>query len=186
MGSLPTGQDLRLVKCARLPKDADEQVDLTVREMIRITCVEAWNEGVHWLAADARLPHHDRVETADAFTRFVRSNVKFEFDPEDVELLRTPSYYARRLRARLPVSGDCDDLALLLGTMLYSQGFQVAYVVMAASPIQWEFRHVFVAALVKHRDWRYYDPSVTRAYSTDGLRRRWYYTPFGKGPPPRL
>lgn len=174
---------LKLVKLTRLPEDKDLQVDATVRAMIEVTLVEAWNADVRWLLNHIRLPHYTELETAEAATRFIRARLPFEFDPEDIELVRTPSYYARAIRARQFPGGDCDDFALLLGTLLQSMGTQrIAYVVMARSPVVREFGHVFVAALIRSK-WECLDPSVSRPYSTDGLRRKWYYVPWGKGPP---
>lgn len=174
---------LRLLKLTRLPKDKDAQVDITVREMIRIAVIEAWNPEVRWLVHHARLPYYTHEEKAEAFTSFIRKQFPFELDPDDVELVRTPSYYARELRAGRARGGDCDDLALLLATMLYAEGFgQLAFVVMATSPVVRDFRHVFVAAFVGQQ-WRFFDPSVSVPYSTDGLRRRWYHLPWDKGPP---
>jgi len=173
----------RPIKVTRLPRDKDAQVDVTLREMIQITIIEAWNPDVHWLANHWRLPHYNRLETAEAFNRYIRQKVEFDLDPKDIELVRTPSFYARAIRARQRVVGDCDDTALLLGTLLYSRGFQVAYVVMATSPVAREFQHVFTATYINGQ-WRYYDPAVKQPYSTDGLRRKWYNVPYGKGPPP--
>jgi len=177
-----TQRPINTIKVTRLPKDKDQQVTITVREMIRITCLEGWAHDLRWLAAHWKLPHYTQTETAEAYTTQIRRRVQFEFDPEDIELLRTPSYYARAIRQQQAAAGDCDDMALLLGTLLYSQGFNVAYVVMATSPIQREFQHVFTAVRIS-REWRFYDPSIARGYSTDGLRRRWFYVPFGHGPP---
>ena len=126
---------LRLIKLTRLPKNKDAQVELTVREMIKIACVETWSPDVRWLATHARLPHYSHAEKAQAFCRFIRAQFPFELDPDDIELIRTPSYYARELRAGRRRGGDCDDLSLLLATMLSAEGFdRLAFVVMATSP----------------------------------------------------
>lgn len=173
----------RLLKLSRLPENLDDQVDVTVREMIRITVIEAWNPDVRWLLNHIRLPHFNALETADVATRFLRERLPFEFDPDDVELLRTPGYYARAIRARTYPGGDCDDFSMLLGTLLQSMGVErLAYVVMARSPVVREFGHVFVASRITGK-WHTFDPSVSRPYSTDGLRRKWYYVPWGVGPP---
>lgn len=174
---------MRILKVTKLPKDKDLQVDITVREMINLTCTEAWAKPVQWLCNNARLIHYDRAETADAYCQFVRRRVQFELDPRDIELLRLPSWYATQIRAGLKPPGDCDDMALLLGTMFFATGIRTAYVVMATSPTNKEFRHVFVAGQIG-RDWRCYDPSVEGGYDTKDFRRRWYYVPFGVGPEP--
>ncbi|MGH7259950.1 MAG: hypothetical protein ACREI9_04630 [Nitrospiraceae bacterium] len=178
-----TARAFRVYKLTRLPADKDRQVDITVREMMRIAGIEAWNPEVRWLLHHLALPHYSRLELAQSATRFIRERLPFELDPEDVELVRTPSWYARNIRAGLKPSGDCDDFALLLVTVLAAAGFgSLAFVVMSRSPTIREFGHVFVAAGIGGK-WEYFDPSVSRPYSTDGLRRKWYVLPRGVGPP---
>jgi len=179
-----TARAFRIYKLTRLPADKDRQVDITVREMMRITGREAWNPEVRWLLHHLALPHYSELELAEAMTRFIRQQLPFELDPEDVELVRTPSWYARSIRAGAKPSGDCDDFALLLATLLSAAGLQnLAYVVMARRPGEREpYGHVFVAAGIRGK-WEYFDPSVSRPYSTDGLRRKWYVLPRGVGPP---
>lgn len=173
----------RAVKITRLPRDKDAQVDITVREMIRWTVHDAWHVDVRWLAEHWRLPHYNRLETAESYNANIRAAVEFELDPRDIELVRTPSYYARVIRRRGGARGDCDDTSLLLGTLLFSKGYQLAYVVMATSPMARDFQHVFVATYINGK-WHNFDPSVPRPYSTDGLRQKWYRVPYGHGPPP--
>lgn len=172
---------MRIIKLTRLPKDKDQQVAITVREMIAITIAEAWNPSLWWLAEHWRLPHFNRSETAEAYERNIRRRVKFRFDPEEVELIRVPSALAADIRRNRPVFGDCDDMSLLLGTLLYSRGLSVAYVTISTSPHNPEFRHVFVAVRIGEQ-WRNYDPSVPRPYKTDGLRHRVWAVPFANQP----
>lgn len=174
----------RLIKLTRLPADKDAQVAITVAEMVRITRCEVWSPDVRWLLHHIRLPYFNRRETAQAATEFIRTRFPFELDPEDVELVRTPSYYARTYRARCPASGDCDDFVLLLATLLGAMGVdEMAYVVMARRPGPREpFGHVFLAARIDGQ-LDYYDPSVSRPYSTAGLRRKMYPIPSQGFPP---
>lgn len=175
---------MRIIKVTRLPPNKDEQVAITVHEMVRITCAEVWSEDVRWLLHHIQLPHFSLKETASAATEFIRKRFPFELDPQDIELIRTPSYYARSYRARRPASGDCDDFALLLATLLGAAGVdELGYVVMARRPGPREpFGHVFLAARID-RKIGYYDPSVSRPYSTNGLRRKVYPIPTGNFPP---
>lgn len=175
---------MRILKVTRLPANKDVQVDITVREMVRITCAEVWSEDVRWLLHHVQLPHFSLRETADAASEFIRKRFPFELDPQDIELIRTPSYYARTYRARRPASGDCDDFALLLATLLGSAGVdELGYVVMSRKPGPSQpFGHVFLAARIDGV-MGYYDPSVSRPYSTTGLRRKIYPIPTRNFPP---
>jgi len=176
---------VRIIKLTRLPRDKDAQVDITVREMIRICQREVWSEDVRWLLHHVRLPFFTRRETAARASAFIRETFPFELDPEDVELLRTPAYYAKSLRARRrPASGDCDDFALLLATLIGAMGIEeLGFVVMARRPGAREpFGHVFVTAKIDGK-LEYYDPSVSQPYSTAGLRRKVYPIPSTNFPP---
>lgn len=174
----------RVVKVTRLPRDKDRQVDQTVRCMVALTISEAWSPEIFWLTSNVALPLVGLGELPDRFSRFVKARVRFELDPADVELVRLPSAYARDIRAQRPVSGDCDDMALLLGTMLSNRGFVIQYVVMAVSPRDPEFRHIFTRAYMGGGRWRALDPSVSRSYKTEGLRTR-IYAVSGPIPPMR-
>ena len=173
----------RIVKVTRLPRDKDAQVGITVRQMVALAVSEAWSPEVRWLAFHARLPGVGMGEIPAMFARFIRRRVAFEFDPEDIELIRLPSSFARCIRAGVPVSGDCDDMALLLSAMLGSQGFATEFVVMATSPHKPEFRHIFTRVYLGNNRWKALDPSVNQQYDTAGLRTRRYSIPWQKLPP---
>lgn len=170
----------RIVKLVRLPKDADAQVEITVREMMAITVRSIYDPEVQWAIYHTRIGMVNESEAARAACEWVRENVDFQFDPEEVELLRLPSSVIKQIRSRHPVGqkpkGDCDDLALLLGTILLAQGIRVGYVTISTSLDNPNFRHIFVLAYCNGR-WKPYDPSVSRPYRTEGLRRRDYYIP---------
>lgn len=174
----------RVIKLTRLPKDKDLQVEETVRCMLALTVSEAWSPDLFWLTSLVALPLVGLGELPDRFCRYVKRNVRFELDPRDIELIRLPSSYARDIRRSRAVSGDCDDMALLLGAMLANRGFQVQYVVMATSPHDREFRHVFTQAYMGGGKWIALDPSVERSYETKGLRTKAYTVP-GPIPPMR-
>lgn len=173
----------RILKVTRLPRDKDAQVAITVGWMVAIAVSEAWSSDVRWLAAHARLPGIGLGQIPKMFSRFVGQRVRFELDPEDIELLRMPSAFARDIRARRPVCGDCDDMALLLSAMLGSQGFVTEFVVMATSPHSPEFRHIFTRAHLGGDKWIAMDPSVPRSYDTTGLRTKRYPVPWRRLPP---
>ncbi len=172
----------RILKLTRLPKDKDRQVEITVWEMVRLTVSESWRQEIFWLTSFASLPTSTVSELPYMFSRFVARNVSFRFDPEDIELIRLPSAFARDIKARRPVYGDCDDMALLLGTMLANRGYVVRYTVIATSPINPEFRHVFTEVWGGGSQWLALDPAVKSSYDTAGLRQRSYDVPWGRTP----
>lgn len=175
---------MRIIKVTRLPKNKDAQVDITIREMIEICKQEVWSPKVRWLLHHVALPFYTKRQLAEKLTEFIREKFPFELDPEDVELVRTPSLYARTYQAGAPASGDCDDFALLLATLFGMMGAQgLGFVVMARKPGAGEpFGHVFVVARFEGV-LGYYDPSVSKPYSTNGLRRKVYPIPTETFPP---
>lgn len=173
----------RVLKVTRLPRDKDAQVDITAHTMVALAVSQAWSPAVRWLAFHARLPGIGIGQIPGMFSRFVRRRVAFELDPDDIELIRLPSAFASDIRQRLPVSGDCDDMALLLSAMLGSQGFATEFVVMAVSPHNSEFRHIFTRVFMGGEKWLGLDPSVERSYDTKGLRTKRYPVPWRRLPP---
>ena len=174
---------MRVLKVTRLPRDKDAQVEITVRAMVGLAVSEAWNPHVRWLASHARLPGIGIGQIPKMFSSFVRRRVRFELDPEDIELIRVPSSFARAIRCGQVVSGDCDDMALLLSAMLGSQGFATEFIVMATSPHTPEFRHIFTRVYLGDGRWVGLDPSVSRSYDTTGLRTKRYPVSWTRLPP---
>lgn len=174
----------KVVKVWALPKDKDAQVALTITAMIQQVVSGAWDPALRSLAERLAIGQRSRTGIAHHMTTWIRQKVTFRFDPEDIELLRTPAALARDLLANRMVAGDCDDMAALLASMLFSLGIPVAFVTMATSPHRPEFRHVFVAARVGQRGegWEHFDPSVDRPYNTK-YRTAWWAIPDQAMPP---
>lgn len=180
---MPVPGDRNRILCWRkLPKEKDEQVRITVGTMVSLTQSESWKEAVHWAAHQAGYGTMDARERAVAFCSFVKQHVGFRLDPPQLEYIRLPSALAADIRSHRPVVGDCDDMTLLLGTMLYSQGYPVGYITMSTEPGSRELRHVFVATSVAGR-LLYCDPSVARPYATGGKRLVSFWVPTYLTPP---
>lgn len=174
-----------MMKIWRLPPDEDQQVAITIAAMIEAAVADSWDLDLRWVASVMRpSPPAGAREVARRYTRFVREMVSFRLDPADVEFFRTPAALARDLRRGRPVFGDCDDMAVLLASLLLTQGVEVAFVTIATSPHIPAFRHVFVAAHVEPDLWASFDPSVRRRYNTRGLRHAWWPIALAAVPPP--
>lgn len=68
---------------------------------------------------DANAPAKNRWAEAEALFRWVQKNIRYTRDIFRVELLHTPR---RMLELK---AGDCDDMTILLGSMLLSTGHPV-------------------------------------------------------------
>jgi len=73
---------------------------------------------------------------AEAVQNWVRNNVRYTMDVADVETLKTP---VALLYDRF---GDCDDMALLAGTLLSSIGHPVRYVATGSNGSDYD--HVYM------------------------------------------
>ena len=91
-------------------------------------------------------PAKNDLAEARAVFRFVQGRVRYVRDVRDVETLATP---LATLQTR---SGDCDDHATLLATLLESIGFETRFVLASYQSDQ-AFEHVYLAVLISQGDY---------------------------------
>src|SRR3990167_6490624 len=108
------------------------RTDLTIRRMVERICADV-AEG-------------DYASEVLAIYYFVKQRVRYMNDPDGVELLKAP---LKTLETR---SGDCDDIATLLATMLMSAGKAVRFAVGSFSSDRGRpvWSHVYVEVLTPH------------------------------------
>src|SRR5271155_3020216 len=115
------------------------------------------------------VPAFDDYSEAQALYNWVRANIRFTKDPVDKETLYPPS---EMLQIR---SGDCDDISMLLGTLLMAVGYPARLMTVAANGD--EFSHVYVEGQINGQ-WIPMDPA--RSDSQFGVappsytRARWW------------
>lgn len=66
------------------------------------------------------VPPHDYFGEISAIQKWVQNNVRYVFDPRDVEYFQTPR------RTLIDGAGDCDDQAILTTSLLESIGYTTA------------------------------------------------------------
>jgi transglutaminase-like putative cysteine protease len=96
------------------------------------------------------VPAKDKLGEAIALLRFVRANIRYVNDIVDEETLQTPGYTLEMQ------AGDCDDMCVLLASLLESIGIRTAFVALAFAPDQ--FEHVFMLALLSEH-WTSLEPT---------------------------
>lgn len=101
-------------------------------------------------------PEKDEFSEVCAIFEFVRDNIRYVKDVQDVETLSTPD---KTLAGRI---GDCDDQSTLLATMLESVGYKTRFVVAGYSE-PGSFEHVYVQVFV-HGEWFSCDPTEQSAF----------------------
>lgn len=85
------------------------------------------------------LAPHDYLSEYAAVLNWVRTNIRYVRDPSVVEQLKTPQAIVETAAA------DCDEMSILIGTLVASLGGQVRYV--AGGFKQGSLSHVWAEAL---------------------------------------
>jgi transglutaminase-like putative cysteine protease len=102
------------------------------------------------------VPAKDRFGEVCSLFDWVRRNVRYTRDIFRVELLHTPR---RMLELR---AGDCDDMTILLGSMLLSTGHPVRLVLVGFRPHRPHlYSHIYPEVLVRGR-WIALDATMPR------------------------
>lgn len=120
----------------------------TLKIMVDLARKYRRDPGIIQLARDLvhSLPQYDRMGELQVLHAFVRDAIRYTNDPEGMELVQTP-------RATLEMrTGDCDDKATLLATLLSSIGRRSRFVAIGFTALG-PYTHVLVEALQKDRGW---------------------------------
>jgi Transglutaminase-like superfamily len=149
----------------------DAGVSQTIDQMRALVDAALRDPTVLRLAKDIirGVPAFDDYSEAQALYNWVRQNIRFTKDPVNKETLYPP---ADLLQIR---SGDCDDISMLLGTLLMAVGYPARLMTVAAGGD--EFSHVYVEGQINGQ-WIPMDPA--RSDSQFGVappmytRARWW------------
>ena len=119
----------------------DAGVEQTINSMRSLVDEALHDPSIIRMATDIvrSVPAFDDFAEAKALYEWVRANIRFTKDPVNKEKLYPP---AELLQIR---AGDCDDISMLLGTLLMAVGYPARLVTVAASQQDPEqFSHVYV------------------------------------------
>lgn len=160
--------------------DGDAAIDTTVSHMIRLTKRDAKSPVIQGVARSLMQEHADCGDMCDiayvrAAFRYVVDNVKYKYDHEHIhdhikgisdsramgiEFMIAPKHQI----AQEIFAGDCDDMTMLLGSILMAMGFDIAIKVIAHKTHQ--FSHVYLLVHLPQRGfWTPLDPVL----GNDGL-----------------
>lgn len=87
--------------------------------------------------------------------RFVQKRIRYVHDVREVETLQTPAYTLKEGQ------GDCDDMSMLLASMLESIGHPTRFAALAIGG--GPFSHVIAETRIGDK-WLSLDPTVSYAY----------------------
>lgn len=149
----------------------DAGVAQTIAEMRSLVDEALRDPSILRLAKDIirGIPAFDDLSEAQALYNWVRANIRFTKDPVNKETLYPP---AELLQIR---AGDCDDISMLLGTLLMAVGYPARLMTVAANGD--DFSHVYVEGQI-NGEWVPMDPA--RSDSQFGVappsftRARWW------------
>jgi len=149
----------------------DAGVEQTIHAMRGLVDEALRDPAINRLARDIvrGVPAFDDYAEANALYSWVRQNIRFTKDPVNKETLYPP---AELLQIR---AGDCDDISMLLATLLMSVGYAARLMTVAANGD--EFSHVYVEGQINGQ-WVPMDPA--RSDSQFGVappaftRARWW------------
>lgn len=111
---------------------------------------------------------NDRAERVELLRRWLKQHTRFVPDPLGAEYLVEPSDMLAGVRSMGKVGGDCDDVAMLAGSMCRAVGIPARFTAVAFEEGQ-PYRHVFAEAH-DGRDWR--DLDVARPMFPSSRIRR--------------
>lgn len=99
---------------------------------------------------DCRVNSMDYFREAYCLAQFVQNHVRYVRDPVGVELLTDPVTMLDMIQ-KGTAQGDCDDMSLLLATLMLSIGIQPYFRIVKYSKDSPTFNHIYVVAYEKNR-----------------------------------
>ena len=102
------------------------------------------------ILSDCKIPSQDHLSEAICIGNFVKESVRYVRDPDNIELLTDPVTLVDQI-ARGIAQGDCDDMSLLIATLLLSVGCQPYFRAARYKSDSGHYNHIYV--VVYERDW---------------------------------
>jgi len=112
-------------------------------------------------------PAHDEAGEMEALFSFVRDNIRYTKDVYNIETLSTP---LKVLQMRV---GDCDDMTVLLASLLEAIGYPTRFVIEGYADFD-TWQHVYLEACLQGT-WVALDPTeqVAMGWAPDDALIRW-------------
>jgi len=90
------------------------------------------------------------LDEARAIGEFVRKNVRYVRDPDNIEQLQDPHMMVEHIRTG-QAQGDCDDMALLIASLLKSVGHRPFFRLVRYKGNSGSFQHIYVVDYEKNQ-----------------------------------
>jgi hypothetical protein len=115
-----------------------------------------------------RIPSHHYLEEARAIGTFVQKNVRYVKDIAGVETIHSPDMMIRQMSDVGYFSADCDDMALLIASMLLSIGIVPKYRAVRYRAPNGAYNHIYVV-VYENNIADTMSPGPTRRLVLDGI-----------------
>ena len=99
---------------------------------------------------EAGVPSQHYIDEAKAIGRYVQQKVRYVRDIQGIEQLHDPLTMIDQLKKGL-AQGDCDDMSLLIATLLLSIGHEPFYPIVKYNPNH-SYAHIYVT--VYEKNWK--------------------------------
>jgi transglutaminase-like putative cysteine protease len=95
------------------------------------------------------------IAEIETLTNFVKKSIRYTRDIEGVEYVKTPLRHLHNLMDSGLSYGDCDDMSLLLATLLGSAGYKARFVIVRTPGNPYpSYNHIYVEAFEpKSKKW---------------------------------
>lgn len=100
---------------------------------------------------EKRIPSQNHLDEAKAIGEFVQDRVRYVRDIQGMEQLHDPLYMIEKIQNGA-AQGDCDDMALLIATLLLSVGFSPNFTIVRYQSDSGPWNHIYVS--VNESNWR--------------------------------
>jgi hypothetical protein len=92
----------------------------------------------------AQVPSHFYLSEARCLASFVHAHMRYVRDPIGIEQLTDPLTYVDQLERGLTPQGDCDDMALLIATLLLAVGQRPVFRAVRYDGNSGNYNHIYV------------------------------------------
>lgn len=120
----------------------------TLSKMIELAKARRGNPMVRRLAENIldhyQVGSHDYQREVIAIGDFVKQKVRYTKDPAGIEYVQDPLLMIENMSKLGYVAGDCDDMSLLVATLLLSVGHEPYFKVVKYSPNSSSWNHIYV------------------------------------------
>lgn len=91
-----------------------------------------------------QIPSHEHLREAWAIGDWVQKNVKYVKDIDDIETLHSPLMLIEQIEQMGYTRGDCDDMSLLIATLLLSIGIKPKFRTVRYRQSSGPYNHIYV------------------------------------------